>query len=71
MLGAWLGSLRNLVVTAEEVNGPYSLGSTAWADDYEEVRAVGSNNSTVRTPAQGATALFHNPPTPREPSATR
>ena len=60
MLGAWLGSLRNLVVTAEDIPGPYSLGSTAWADDYEEVRAVGSNNSTVRTPAQSATALFHN-----------
>ena len=60
MLAPWLGSLRNLVVTAEDIPGPYSLGSTAWADDYEEVRAVGSNNSTVRTPAQAATALFHN-----------
>jgi hypothetical protein len=60
MLGAWLGSLRNLVVTAEPISGPYSLGSTAWADDYEEVRALGSNNSTARTPAQTATALFHN-----------
>jgi hypothetical protein len=60
MVGAWLGSLRNLVVTAEDINGPYSLASTAWADDYEEVRAVGSNNSTVRTPGQTATALFHN-----------
>lgn len=60
MLGAWLGSLRNLVVSAEPISGPYTLGSTAWADDYEEIRAVGSDNSVVRTPAQTATALFHN-----------
>jgi hypothetical protein len=60
MLAPWLGSLRNLVVEAEPISGPYSLGSTAWADDYEEIRAVGNNNSAVRTPGQTATALFHN-----------
>jgi len=60
MLGAWLGSLRNLVVEPEPIAGPYTLGSSAWVDDYEEVRAVGSVGSTVRTPAQTATALFHN-----------
>jgi hypothetical protein len=60
MLAPWLGSLRNLVVEAEPISGPYTLGSSAWADDYEEVRAVGSNSSTVRTPAQTATAIFHN-----------
>ena len=49
MLAPWLGSLRNLRRHPEDIPGPYSLGSTAWADDYEEVRAVGSNNSTVRT----------------------
>jgi hypothetical protein len=60
MVGAWLGSLRNLVVAAEPISGPYTLGSSAWADDYEEVRALGSVGSAVRTPAQTATALFHN-----------
>ena len=60
MLGAWLGSLRNLVVAPEPVPGHYTLGSSAWVDDYEEVRALGSVGSTVRTPAQTATALFHN-----------
>jgi hypothetical protein len=60
MLGAWLGSLRNLVVEAEPLSGPYSLASPAWASDYEEVRAVGSDTSTQRTAAQTATALFHN-----------
>jgi hypothetical protein len=60
MLGAWLGSLRNLVVEPEPIAGPYTLGSSAWVDDYEEVRALGSVGSTVRTPAQTATALFHN-----------
>ena len=60
MLGSWLGSVRNLVVTAEPISGPYTLGSSAWVDDYEEVRALGSVGSTVRTPTQTATALFHN-----------
>ena len=60
MLGAWIGSLRNLVVTAEAPSGPYPLGSAAWVHDYEEVRLLGSSNSTDRTPTETATALFHN-----------
>jgi hypothetical protein len=60
MLAPWLGSLRPLFVAAEPQPGPYSLASSAWAADYEEVRAVGSFGSTVRTAAQTATALFYN-----------
>jgi hypothetical protein len=60
MLAPWLGSLRPLVVAAEPQRGPYPLTSAAWAQDYEEVRALGSLGSTERTPAQTATALFYN-----------
>jgi hypothetical protein len=60
MLAAWLGSLRPLVVAPEPLSGPYSLGSSAWADDYEEVRLLGSAGSTARTALQTATALFYN-----------
>lgn len=60
MLGAWLGSLRPLVVAPEPLSGPYALGSSAWVADYEEVRALGRDVSTDRTPTQTASALFHN-----------
>jgi hypothetical protein len=62
MLAPWLGSLRHLVVTPEQPSGPYPLGSTAWAADYEEVRRIGSSTSspTDRPADQTATALFYN-----------
>jgi hypothetical protein len=37
---------------------PPDLGSDTWADDYNQVKAVGSANSTVRTPQQTEIALF-------------
>jgi hypothetical protein len=37
---------------------PLSLASTAWADDYNEVKALGASNSTVRTPQQTEIARF-------------
>src|SRR3954447_25185118 len=58
MLAPWLGSLRPLFVVAETQRGPFHLDSTVWAADYEEVRALGSVDSSERTPAQTATALF-------------
>jgi hypothetical protein len=60
MLAPWLGSLRPLLVAAELQRGPYPLDSAAWAADYEEVRALGSVDSSERTAAQRATALFYN-----------
>ncbi len=60
MLAPWLGSLQPLVVAPEPQRGPYSLASTAWADDYNEVRALGSSVQGARTDAQTATALFYN-----------
>jgi hypothetical protein len=40
------------------VNGPPSLGSRQWAQEYNEVKRLGAANSSVRTPAQTEIALF-------------
>lgn len=37
---------------------PPSLSSDEWADDYNQIKALGAANSTVRTPAQTEIALF-------------
>jgi PAP2 superfamily len=37
---------------------PFSLSSTEWVDDYNQVKAVGAINSVVRTPRQTEIALF-------------
>jgi PAP2 superfamily len=37
---------------------PPDLGSQTWADDYNQVKELGSANSTVRTPEQTEIALF-------------
>jgi hypothetical protein len=37
---------------------PPALSSELWARDYNEIRAVGAKNSTMRTPAQTETARF-------------
>jgi hypothetical protein len=37
---------------------PPSLSSEAWARDYNEIKAIGSKNSTQRTPEQTAIAKF-------------
>src|SRR5262245_39626695 len=41
--------------------GPPPLKSRQWARDYEEVKAFGAKNSTVRSSEQTATALFWEP----------
>jgi PAP2 superfamily len=38
--------------------GPPALTSETWARDYNEIKALGSRNSTVRTAAQTAVAKF-------------
>jgi hypothetical protein len=59
MLGAWLGSLRQLVPTRlVAVNGPDPVTSKAYADDFAEVKAEGGATSTVRTRKQTLTAWF-------------
>src|SRR5690606_14250798 len=37
---------------------PYSVGSFEYADDYNEVKLLGSNSSTARTPEQAEMGLF-------------
>jgi hypothetical protein len=39
---------------------PPALSSRQWADGFNEVKAYGAANSTVRTPAQTAVGLFWN-----------
>jgi hypothetical protein len=61
MLVPWLGSLRNLVLDRTvPVDGPPALTSRRYAQEYDEVRRVGSATSTDRTAAQTETALFFN-----------
>jgi hypothetical protein len=42
---------------------PYALTSKKYAEDVNELKRLGSANSTERTPAQTATAQFHGAPT--------
>lgn len=37
---------------------PFSLDSTEWAEDFNQVKTLGAINSTVRTADQTATAMF-------------
>lgn len=37
---------------------PFSLSSKEWADDYNQIKAIGAINSAVRTPKQTEIALF-------------
>jgi hypothetical protein len=38
--------------------GPNALSSAAWAQEFNEVKALGSSNSAVRTPEQTHIAIF-------------
>lgn len=61
MLGAWIGSLRPLVLDKlVEVDGPDPITSAEYAVDYNEVKALGSATSAVRTQEQTGTAVFFN-----------
>lgn len=59
----WLGFVRPMALRSPEqprVPGPDPITSRAYRRDLAEVRAWGSVVSTVRSPAQTATALFWN-----------
>jgi hypothetical protein len=45
---------------------PPALSSTEWADDYNQVKALGAINSTVRTPEQTEVGLFWTDHTGRQ-----
>ena len=57
----WVGQMRPFTFSDPGQffpEPPPSLQSDAWADDYNQVKALGAINSTVRTPEQTQTALF-------------
>ena len=59
---AWLGFMKPVVdVAPVALDGPDTLGSAAYAADYQEVAAVGSATSTTRTAEQTAIARFFAP----------
>jgi hypothetical protein len=61
MLAPWLGFVDKLVVDRPiRVDGPDPITSWEYAFDYQEVKRLGSVNSTYRTPEQTDTVQFFN-----------
>ncbi len=59
--GAWVGNVRPFLVPNVEMlrsEGPDPLTSAAYAQDFNEVKEVGSLTSTTRTADQTAAAIF-------------
>jgi PAP2 superfamily len=57
----WAGGVDPFLMDTSSqfrTDGPQDLGSAAWAEDFNEVKALGSVNSTVRTPEQTHIAIF-------------
>ncbi len=57
----WIGEVRPFLIKSSSqfrTAGPPALSSAAWARDFNEVKALGSAASTVRTPEQTDIALF-------------
>ena len=60
-IGPYLGLMRPFALeTADQFRpaGPPALGSKRWADDYNEVKLLGSSTSTERTAEQTVAARF-------------
>jgi hypothetical protein len=58
---AWVGGVRPFLMQSSSqfrTAGPQTLTSAAWAADFNEVKALGSVNSTARTPEQTHIALW-------------
>jgi hypothetical protein len=62
--GAWFATLKPFVIDPSDYRtpGPPRLTSAAYARDLNEVKAVGSAASTVRTPAQTEAAIWWDDP---------
>jgi hypothetical protein len=61
MVAATWSTLRPLVLQRPDQfrpGPPVALASPEWASDYNEVKAYGARNSTLRTPEQTETAKF-------------
>jgi hypothetical protein len=68
-LTPWLGQMRPFTMTRASQflpEGPTSLESQEWIDDYNEVRSLGDVNSAVRTPEQSEIGLFWTEHTGRQ-----
>jgi hypothetical protein len=60
-LTPWVASVRPFTMTSDSqfrVGPPPALSSEKWADDYNEVKSVGSLSSTTRTAEQTDMAYF-------------
>jgi hypothetical protein len=59
--GPWVGNVRPFLIPDVEMvrtDGPNALTSAAYAEDFNEVRELGSLTSTQRTADQTAAAIF-------------
>jgi PAP2 superfamily len=57
----WVGNVKPFLIpsaAALRTDGPNALTSAAYAEDFNEVKRLGSHTSTVRTPDQTDAALF-------------
>jgi hypothetical protein len=57
----WVGGVKPFLMHSSSqfrTAGPQALGSSAYAADVNEVKALGSVNSTIRTPEQTHIAIF-------------
>jgi hypothetical protein len=64
---AWVANVRPFLIQSPSqfrTDGPNALTSAAYAEDFDEVKALGSMNSTTRTPEQGHIAIFWQSPQP-------
>jgi hypothetical protein len=58
---AWVGGVQPFLMQSSSqfrTDGPNALTSTAYAEDFNEVNAIGSVNSATRTPDQTHIAIF-------------
>jgi hypothetical protein len=66
----WAGQMTPFTMSSASQflpdESPPDLSSTQWADDYNEVKALGAVNSSVRTPQQTEIGLFWTENTSRQ-----
>jgi PAP2 superfamily len=68
-LTPWLSRMRPFILDRPDrfrPGPPPALSSRAWANAFNEVKAVGGATSTVRTPEQSQIALFWTTHTPQQ-----
>jgi len=64
----WVANVDPFLIESQSqfrTDGPNTLTSTAYAEDFNEVKALGAVNSTARTPEQTHIALFWQSPAPQ------